>query len=48
MGDAICKIYGIVDLTAALIIYFSDLPIPVAIKLVLAFIMIFKGVPSLV
>ena len=43
----ICKIYGIVDIAAAVIVYFSDLPIPTVIKGIIAFILIFKGIPSL-
>jgi len=46
-GDGmICKIYGIIDIVSALIIFFAT-PLPGIIKLIIAFILCFKGVPSL-
>ena len=42
----ICKIYGVVDISAALIIYFAT-PLPDVLKLILAGILVFKGIPSL-
>jgi hypothetical protein len=42
----LCKIYGIVDIASGLIIYFGT-ELPVAIKLIILIIMLFKGIPSL-
>jgi len=42
----ICKIYGIVDIISALIIFFTA-PLPGIIKIIIAFILVFKGIPSL-
>ena len=47
MASMICKFYGVVDITAALIIFFADLPIPDIIKIFLALVLVFKGIPSL-
>lgn len=43
----ICKIYGITDLIAALVIFFSLYSIPSFIKTVIIIIMLVKGIPSL-
>jgi hypothetical protein len=42
----ICKIYGIIDITAALIIFFG-LNIPDILKTIILLVMLFKGIPSL-
>lgn len=42
----ICKIYGIIDIAAALIIFFG-LDVPETIKIIILFVMLFKGIPSL-
>ena len=43
----ICKIYGIVDLLAAVIIFFGLYGIPDIVKLGIIIIMLIKGVPSI-
>ena len=47
MGSMICKVYGVVDLIAAVILIFAELPVPNFIAWILAAIFIIKGVPSL-
>ena len=48
MGSLICKVYGVVDLSTALILVFIDMPvIPPIIRYILAAIFVIKGVPSL-
>ena len=42
----ICKIYGIVDIAAGLIIFFA-LDVPDIIKIIILLVMLFKGIPSL-
>ena len=42
----ICKIYGVVDIISAILIYFHA-PLPDILKIIIAFILVFKGVPSL-
>jgi len=42
----ICKIYGIIDISAGLIIFFG-LDVPEIIKLIILSVMLFKGIPSL-
>ena len=45
--SAICKFYGIVDISVGLIIFFADIPLPDFIKYIILLIMLFKGIPSL-
>ena len=45
--SVICKVYGVIDIIAGLIIFFADLPLPDFIKLIILLIMLFKGIPSL-
>ncbi len=47
MGSMICKVYGVVDLIAAVLLIFADLPVPDFVAWILAAIFIIKGVPSL-
>ncbi|HLD48972.1 MAG TPA: hypothetical protein VJB11_01275 [archaeon] len=46
MASLICKVYGIVDILAGLIIFFAT-PLPDIIKLIFLIIFLFKGIPSL-
>ena len=46
MGSLICKIYGIIDISAGLIIYFGT-SLPDIIKIIFLIIFLFKGIPSL-
>ncbi len=47
MSRLVAKLYGIIDILAAVIILFG-IPAPNAIKLVIVLIMLIKGIPSLV
>lgn len=42
----ICKVYGIIDITAALLLFFA-VDIHIIIKFIIGFILFFKAVPSL-
>lgn len=42
----ICKIYGVVDISLALILFFA-IDLHIIIKFILGFILFFKGIPSL-
>lgn len=46
MASIICKIYGVVDLISALLIYYYA-PLPDIIKSILILILVVKGIPSL-
>lgn len=43
----ICKLYGIVDLLAAIVIFFGLYDIPFIIKVIMIIILLVKGLPSL-
>jgi hypothetical protein len=45
--SAICKLYGIVDIATALILFFYHIPLPDIIKIPIILILLFKGIPSL-
>lgn len=47
MGSVICKVYGVVDLLAALLLMIGSVPIPDIFKYVMVAIFVIKGVPSL-
>ncbi len=47
MASYICKVYGVIDLLAALLLIIGDVPIPDFIVWIIAAIFVIKGVPSL-
>lgn len=47
MPSIIAKLYGIIDIIAAIVVVFG-VPLPNAIKLAIVAILLIKGVPSLV
>ncbi|MFH1420824.1 MAG: hypothetical protein ABIG30_02545 [Candidatus Aenigmatarchaeota archaeon] len=47
MASIICKVYGIVDLLAALLLFVGNVPVPDIVKYIIIIIFIVKGVPSL-
>ena len=42
----ICKFYGVIDLTAAVLVWWF-VPIPDIIKLLIVLVLVIKGIPSL-
>ena len=47
MASYICKVYGVIDLLAALLLLIGDVPVPDFIIWIFVAIFVIKGVPSL-